>query len=263
MARASTPERPAGPVDGRRRPGGIGEPSLVESQLSAIWAAGLGGGWQLVDGRTLRVVFPGTPGRGPGPDFRGAVIEVGGDTVVGDVELHSHDHGWVEHGHQEDSRYDSVALHVVGRVGAGREVTRSRSGREIPILVVAPGAESVMFEPPCSAARASRVRDTLAELGDERLEEKVGRLALLAEARGPAQSLYFASMEVLGGPPNRNAFAEIAQQVPLAVLLERAADTGSRRLRARVIAAELRWAAAGQPLRTDGQRPPADTRRRL
>lgn len=242
-------ERPEGP--------------LLEAQLSAIWRAGLGGGWRLADGRTLRVLFPGTLGRGAGPDFRGAQLEIDGDTVVGDVELHGRERGWVEHGHQQDAGYDGVVLHVVGRNQTNRAVTRSRSGRAIPILVISTGAEPVMFEPPCTDARASLVNEALAVLGDERLEEKASRLALLSEARGPAQALYFASMEVLGGPPNRATFGRIAEQVPLSVLLERAAGAGPSRLRARIIAAELRWAASEWKLRGDGQRPAAGPARRL
>lgn len=235
-----------------------------EAEVSERWQAGVAGIQRLADGRRLIVVFPGVAGRGPGPDFRSAVLEVSGDTVVGDVEIHCREDGWRAHGHDRDTRYDGVVLHVVAENEKGTVATSGLSGRPIPILVLTPGPSPLSrFSPVCSGADQSRVRSVLVRLGWERLSAKSARLALLADSRGPAQALYFAMLEALGGPANRAAFGETTRRLPLASLLERVEGVSESRLRRRMIAAELRWAAAELSFPTAGQRPMASPERRF
>ncbi len=65
------------------------------------------------DHRALRLVNPGTAHQNAGPDFKQAVIKIDGITWVGDVEIHIHTSDWLRHGHQHDSKYQSIILHVV------------------------------------------------------------------------------------------------------------------------------------------------------
>ena len=66
-------------------------------------------------GPPLRVHFAGRWNRGPGPDFRGAILlDAHGRARRGDVELHRRPAGWRSHGHHRDPAYDRVLLHVVG-----------------------------------------------------------------------------------------------------------------------------------------------------
>lgn len=74
------------------------------------------------DGESLRVIFPGYPNTDAGPDFRQAVVVIGGMKWVGDVEVHLNSSDWYRHRHQEDNKYRSVVLHVVYR--HDREVIR-------------------------------------------------------------------------------------------------------------------------------------------
>ena len=46
-----------------------------EAELAAAWARCLPGSLRLLDGRPIQVIFPGVPGPGNGPDFRGAVLD--------------------------------------------------------------------------------------------------------------------------------------------------------------------------------------------
>lgn len=240
-----------------------------ESELAAQWAAGVRGPLRLNDGRPLQVIFPGVPGGASGPDFRGAMLDAGGDVLRGDVELHLRASGWRAHQHATDPAYASVVLHVVGEDDCGEPATRHATGRAIPVLVLPVGTAEPGpgFVPPCAltAARVTgaAVGDTLERLSLRRLRMKGARAARIASAGGPAQALYTLLLEQLGGASNRAAFASIARWLPLPVLIERAAAPLPGITHERAIAAELRGAAAALVLRRAGSRPSASPVRRL
>ncbi len=97
---------------------------ISEATLVEWWLAGLRGVRRIEDGRAVRVVFPGILGGGRGPDVRDAVLELAGDTLRGDIEVHLRDCSWYEHGHDNDPAYSAVVLHLVagndGRALASR-----------------------------------------------------------------------------------------------------------------------------------------------
>jgi hypothetical protein len=48
-----------------------------------------------------------------GPDFRDTLlISQDGEFVRGDVEIHVSQGDWLGHGHQRDTRYNKVMLHL-------------------------------------------------------------------------------------------------------------------------------------------------------
>ncbi len=234
-----------------------------EAALAARWGAGLRSPRRLEDGRALRVVFPGVPGGSSGPDFRGAMLDAGGDLLRGDVELHLRASGWRAHGHATDPAYGAVVLHVVATNDTGALTTLHASGRAIPVLVLPAGRQAAFpppFTPPCALERA-RGRDpapALARLSERRLRMKAARIAPLVNDAGAAQALYFLILEQLGGPANRAAFASLARRLPLASLLEARAEQG-----ALALAAALKHAAAQLALRRAGLRPMAAPAARL
>ena len=85
-----------------------------ERHLQCIWAdarlrpAALA----TTGGEPVEVLSPGVWNGGPGPDFRGAVLRIGGRRAAGDVEIHVRPSDWAAHGHDADPRYDRVVLHV-------------------------------------------------------------------------------------------------------------------------------------------------------
>ncbi|MCH8804873.1 MAG: DUF2851 family protein, partial [Planctomycetes bacterium] len=80
-------------------------------------------------GVVLRVLHPGLRGRGPGPDFRHAIVATpAGALLRGDVELHVRAGDFYAHGHGGDPRYNQVCLHVVFEDDAGED-TRLANGR--------------------------------------------------------------------------------------------------------------------------------------
>ena len=69
------------------------------------------------DGRSLRVFHPGFLSREGGPDFRGAVLQIGDEKpVVGDVEIDLQAGGWHAHGHDKNAAFNQVILHVLWSV---------------------------------------------------------------------------------------------------------------------------------------------------
>jgi len=66
------------------------------------------------DGKAVRIVHPGFASVEGGPDFRGAVIQIGDDTPrSGDVEIDLRASGWRAHGHDRNPNFQNVLLHVV------------------------------------------------------------------------------------------------------------------------------------------------------
>lgn len=237
-----------------------------EADLAAAWAAGPHGPLRLADGRPLRVIFPGVPGGGSGPDFQGAILDAGGDVLRGDVELHLLASGWRAHGHHTDPAYAGVCLHVVADNDTGAASTLHASRRAVPILVLPCLAEPAFpppFTPPCAIAAAQGLDPgpALERLARRRLRGKAARAALLVESAGAAQALYALALEQLGGSANREPFAAIARRLPLAALRERAA--GSEAPFPLALAAELKGAARGLVLRRAGLRPMAEPGKRL
>ena len=84
-------------------------------------------------GVTVEVVNPGLPNTDAGPDFFNAQVKMGGQLLVGNVEIHTVSTEWFRHGHDHDPRYDNVILHVVERDDG--PVT-TQSGSEVPQEVI-------------------------------------------------------------------------------------------------------------------------------
>ena len=240
----------------------------TEAVFGRRWAAGVRGPLRVRDGRALRVVFPGVGGGPSGPDFRDAILELDGDLLRGDVEIHLAASGWRAHGHHRDPAYGGVVLHVVSVDDTGRTATPHNSGRQIAVLVLAAertapsAAFPAGFTPPCAlrVAQGLPVAEALARLGLRRLRMKAARVQPMVEGMGPGPALHALLLEYLAAPANRAAFASIAARLPLPALLERAAGA---EVHARAIAAELRLVAATVVLRRAGARPLADPVRRL
>ena len=66
------------------------------------------------EGRPVRIFHPGFASAGGGPDFCGAVIQIGADAPrSGDVEIDLRTGGWHAHGHDRNPNFKNVILHVV------------------------------------------------------------------------------------------------------------------------------------------------------
>ena len=65
------------------------------------------------EGQEVQIHDLGKLNKSDGPDFKGAEITIGNLRWFGDVELHWETSDWRNHGHQHDSGYNKVILHVV------------------------------------------------------------------------------------------------------------------------------------------------------
>jgi hypothetical protein len=87
-----------------------------EKLLQAIWQHQRLQRDQLktADGQPVQVFHPGFASVEGGPDFRGAVLKIGGEPAIsGDVEIDLQAGGWRAHGHDRNPNFKSVILHVV------------------------------------------------------------------------------------------------------------------------------------------------------
>ena len=102
----------------RHRPAYGSEP-LTERHVQALWYDGDLRPTDLVTsvGEAVRVVHPGEWNLEAGPDFKDAVLEVGGRRVVGDVEVHIRPSDWTAHLHAGDAAYSNVVAHVTWMCG--------------------------------------------------------------------------------------------------------------------------------------------------
>jgi len=65
------------------------------------------------EGQRLEILHPGQHNFNSGPDFFNAQLRINNQLWAGNVEIHIMSSHWYEHGHEKDSNYDSVILHVV------------------------------------------------------------------------------------------------------------------------------------------------------
>jgi hypothetical protein len=203
-----------------------------EAELVRLWEGQRFPSQALIggDGSALRVMFRGRPCYGgAGPDFRDAVIELGGRQVRGDVELHVLASAFRRHNHHRDHAYDSVILHVVFWDDDG-ENTCLASGRRVPVVALGPWvarrAEELqawlcrpaLWQEPCSSARkrlgAEAVVAILDDAGDRRFQEKAAAFAVALAEEDGEEVLYRGILEALGYSQNRDPFRLLARALP-------------------------------------------------
>jgi len=182
------------------------------------------------DGSPLGVVFRGRPSTGgAGPDFRDAVIELGGCQVRGDVELHVLASAFRRHGHHRDRAYDNVILHVVFWDDDG-ENTCLASGRRVPVVALGPWvarraqelqawlSHPALWQEPCDSADqrlgAEAVAAILDDGGDCRFLEKAAIFAAALAEEDGEEILYRGILEALGYSQNREPFRLLARVIP-------------------------------------------------
>ena len=72
-------------------------------------------GTDFKDGETsVKVISAGLHNVNSGPDFSSAVVKIDGQQWAGNIEIHVRASDWYRHGHDKDSAYDNIVLHVVG-----------------------------------------------------------------------------------------------------------------------------------------------------
>ena len=213
-----------------------------ERHLQCIWAdARLRPALATTGGAPVEVLSPGVWNGGPGPDFRGAILRIGGVRAAGDVEIHVRPSDWTAHGHDGDPRYAGVVLHVAWFPPAPGAVLP-----DVPLALLSdamlarPGFSFDQIDPdayphaarsdlprPCRdalrGAPAEAVRDLLERAGEVRLRRKARELAdRAARAGSPAQAFYAEVLACLGFHANVAPMRALAEEVPVRDLAARA-----------------------------------------
>ena len=203
---------------------------IMEKLLHYTWKHRLYplGSLATTDDKTVEVIDPGLHNtKDAGPDFFNAKIRVNGTEWVGNVELHLKASDWYRHGHDRDSAYDNVILHVVTE--ADMEVTTS-SGRVLPQMVLTiPERLRTDYEhllhqdkyPPCY----ERIPDIpkvkthmfMSALQTERLERKTREIVKrMKDSRGSWEDAYFQTLaRNFGFGINSEAFETWAMTIDL------------------------------------------------
>lgn len=184
-------------------------------------------GMSTTDGEPVEVLDPGLHNRNAGPDFFNAKVKIGGQLWVGNVEIHDKASDWFLHGHDHDSHYDNVVLHVVGVADAEARTADGMTPPQMELSV--PDSVKQNYEellrmdsyPPCYKIIPSLSRlmkhSWMSALETERLERKtedIKRRARLCE--GSWEAAYFVTMaRNYGFGINSDAMEQWALNIPL------------------------------------------------
>ncbi|MBP5639020.1 MAG: DUF2851 family protein, partial [Victivallales bacterium] len=187
-----------------------------------------------VSGNQLRIIHPGIWNVSAGPDFHNATIVVGETVLHGDIEIHQRTSDWIHHGHDKDSRYRDVILHVVWEndmeLSSGPPETLVLSTHLSPewhILLQDVEDACYPYARQVSAGQCAMrwalsddatLQSILAAAGLARLAAKGARIQRLCVEHGTDQALYELFFDCLGFRNNRQAFRKLAELVPLEFL---------------------------------------------
>lgn len=199
----------------RRGSGLRDEARPPEHWLQHIWRHQrvLRDGLLLTDDRALRILHPGFWNRGPGPDFRGAIVRLDdGPPIQGDVEIDVDASGWSVHGHDRNPAYRAVVLHVVWERPTGGSPVPTwtmQDGLEAPLRDLVPWLEG---EAPglipanvrggcCAPLRrlgTAGLEALLLQAARHRLDRKAGEFIHRARHRGWEGALWEGLVSALG-----------------------------------------------------------------
>ena len=218
-----------------------------ERHLQCIWAdARLRPALATTGGLPVRVLDPGRWNGGGGPDFRGAVVEIGGAVRRGDVEVHVRAGDWFAHGHDRDPAYRDVVLHL-----AWYPPVPGEAAPEVPLALLRdamrdrPGFSFDQIDPasyprpagsdlarPCRdalrGAAPAEVAALLERAGRARLARKARELAARADRAGSrVQAFYEETLAALGFRANAAPMRALARSMPAAELAA-ASDDAAR-----------------------------------
>jgi Protein of unknown function (DUF2851) len=190
----------------------------------------------------VRVFHPGFASLEGGPDFRGAVLQIDGDTPrSGDVEVDLRASGWHAHGHDRNPNFQNVLLHVVweesGNTPARRDDAGGPAAKAQPALLSLKNAlDAPLFELSSSLENESlrslpetfrgKCCAPLSELGEPqlsrllqqaarlRLENKAAQIRARARDAGWEQALWENLFRALGYKHNIWPMQHLAEQRP-------------------------------------------------
>ena len=183
-----------------------------------------------LDGLTVRVLHPGFQSLEGGPDFRGAVVQLGdAPPRAGDVEVDLRSSGWRAHGHNRNPAFANVILHVIwagDHPADGAPPTLPlQQTLDAPLgeLSLWLGGEAVQAFPEqargkcCASLRCmetDRLTALLHEAAQVRLQSKASQFQARARQVGWEQSLWEGLFRALGYKHNTWPMQHLAELRP-------------------------------------------------
>lgn len=184
-----------------------------------------------LDGETVRILHPGFRSVEGGPDFRGAVVQVGdAPPRTGDVEVDLRSSGWHAHGHDRNPAFQNVILHVIWegeqRVAGAPATLVLRQALDAPLgeLSLWLGGEAAQTLPeklrgeccaPLRSVAPAQLLDLLHQAAHVRLQSKAAQFQARARVVGWEQALWEGLFRALGYKHNVWAMQRLAELRPL------------------------------------------------
>jgi len=183
-----------------------------------------------LDDQPVRILHPGFRSVEGGPDFRGAIIQLGANPPrSGDIEVDLRPSGWRAHGHDRNPAFRDVILHVVwegDRPAAGAPPTLAlRQVLDAPLgeLSLWLGGESAQVLPEelrgecCAPLRTlpqPQLLDLLHQAAQVRLQSKAAQFQARARRVGWEQALWEGLFRALGYKSNVWPMQRLAELRP-------------------------------------------------
>lgn len=185
-------------------------------------------------GKRVRVFHPGFASAEGGPDFRGAVLQLGdGPSVSGDVEIDVQAGGWRAHGHDRNPNFKGVVLHVIwedlqgsrAHVSGGLATLALKSFLDAPLAELASALENEAeaglpenLRGKCSAPlrelSGSRLGELLHAAAMVRFQSKAASMLARARHCGWEQTLWEGLFRALGYKNNVWPMQNLAETRP-------------------------------------------------
>ncbi len=205
-----------------------------EFALQALWneQAFEGVALALVDGTPVKVIEPGRWNHAVGPDFRDAILVIGGELRRGDIECHVSPSDWDAHGHRSDPEYGGLILHLTW-YATPKAKTLSVHVPHLalehllpfyPVEIIEKNVKKKEFagiEHPCLVRFRNEplaLNRMLAAAGYYRLLAKTNRFIENLQAENAMQIFYESLMSAMGYSRNAGSFRRLAREVTLTVL---------------------------------------------
>ncbi|GIX44865.1 MAG: hypothetical protein KatS3mg130_1273 [Candidatus Sumerlaea sp.] len=188
-------------------------------------------------GKSLKVLEPGRWNFERGPDFLDAELEIAGQRLRGDIEIHVKSSDWDRHRHGRDFEYNRVILHAFFRRDDALVVDTLHHGATIerlelePMLLSDLETLSQSLEPEhlpapprehqgaCHGVFAELDTGWLRKFFDEasaaRMENKIARVVSQRQVESLDQVLYQSMMTAMGHKSSRTLFYILAKRVRL------------------------------------------------
>ena len=200
---------------------------VTEEQLILVINQLLGKQLRTEQGEKFKIVYLGRRERNDGPDFQGAlIINSSGQVLRGDIEVHIYTSDWYRHGHQHNTKYNNVILHIVAQQHPN-SITRTKNGKSIPILYL---PHELYIQPylmqyyhlPCYQIGKRQDNHFLYSLfnmaGEQRFRQKAALFQAQMRLEKPSHVLFRGMLRALGYSQNMRPFEELARRLPVDLL---------------------------------------------